>query len=86
MKQLKREKWHDEAEKLLLWCIEQAEKETEYDTLPPWYDKHLGIIYRKEGRYDDEIEVLQRYINRAAKPKRELRDRLQRAQELANEN
>ncbi|WP_160132962.1 hypothetical protein [Halococcus salsus] len=84
VKQLKREKRHDEAEKLLLWCIEQAEKETEYETLPPWYYKHLGIVYRKEERYDDEVKILQRYINRTANPKKELRERLQRAQELAN--
>ena len=83
VKQLKREKRHDEAEKLLLWCIKQAEQEDEVGDPPPWYYKHLGIVYRKEERYNDEIEIIERYLDRAANPRKDLKDRLQRAQELA---
>lgn len=82
VKQLKREERHDEAEKLLLWCIEQAEQEDEFDDPPPWYYKHLAIVYRKEKRYEDEVKVIERYLNEATKPQKDLQKRLKKAQEL----
>lgn len=60
VKQLKREKRHEEAEKILLWCINQAENERRP---PPWYFNQLAIIYRKDNRYDDEVALIKRYSN-----------------------
>lgn len=86
VKQLKREQRHDEAESLLWWCIESAEKqaiERGYNTVPPWYYKHLAIVYRKEGQHTDEVAVLQRYIEKGGR-KDELIDRLETARKLAS--
>lgn len=85
VKGLKREGRHDEAESLLWWCIESAERQAReqgYDTVPPWYYEHLAIVYRKEGRYDDEVAVLERYHGNGG-GKDELLARLDRARELA---
>lgn len=85
IKQLKREQSHDEAESLLLWCIEQTEQE-EFDDPAPWYYKHLAIVYRKENRYDDEVQIIKRYLNNAPSPRDDLQKRLDRAEELAGNN
>lgn len=85
VKRLKRERRHDEAESLLRWCIESAERQAReqgYETVPPWYYEHLAIVYRKSGRYDDEVAVLERYVERGGE-KSELLDRLDRARDLA---
>ncbi|WP_337653096.1 restriction endonuclease [Halomontanus rarus] len=85
IKQLKREGKHDTAEVLLHWCIDQAEveaKENGYSEPPRWYYKHLAIIYRKDGRYDDEQAILERYIEvcneLGGQPHEEIVDRLDR--------
>jgi hypothetical protein len=67
IKELKREKRHDEAEELLLWCIEFAEKRAElYDAVPPGrYYKDLAIVRRKEDDYEGEVEILERYLDAA---------------------
>lgn len=82
IKQLKREQRHDEAESLLLWCIGQTEQD-EFDDPAPWYYKHLAIVYRKEDRYEDEVQILERYLSNAASPREDLQKRLHRAKELA---
>lgn len=82
VKQLKRERRHDEAEALLRWCITQAEADDEFADPPPWYYKHLAIVYRKDDRYDDEVRILERYHSEAASPREDLETRLQRAKEL----
>lgn len=85
VKRLKREGRRDEAESLLRWCIESAERQAReqgYDTVPPWYYEHLSIVYREDGRYDDEVTVLERYVENGGR-KDELLDRLDRAYELA---
>ncbi|MEM4780177.1 MAG: restriction endonuclease [Halalkalicoccus sp.] len=85
VEKLKREGRHDEAEALLWWCIEAAERQAHeqgYETVPPWYYEHLAIVYRKDGRYEDEVGVLERYVERGGKKER-LLDRLDRARELA---
>ncbi|MDG5820273.1 hypothetical protein [Natronococcus sp. A-GB7] len=33
-----------------------------YDKPPHSYYRHLAITYRKDLRYDDEIELLERYL------------------------
>jgi len=44
---------------------------------------NIAIVYRKENRYDDEIQVIERYLNNASSPREDLQKRLHRAKELA---
>ncbi|MDG5762118.1 restriction endonuclease [Natronococcus sp. A-GB1] len=95
IKQLKRERAHTEAENLLLWCIDfvEAEAKQKQDqrygspAIAPAYYRHLGIIYRKDDRHRDEVEILNRYVtacrNIGTAPQDDMVDRLDRAQELA---
>lgn len=85
VKQLKRERRHDEVEELLLWCIEYAEAETAsngWESPPPGYYRHLAIVYRKDDRNDDEVAILERYVSNGG-DKEGMLDRLERARELA---
>lgn len=93
IKQLKSEKRHREVIDLLQWCIEFTEAEAEADgpvsDVPaPAYYRHLSIVLRKEDRYDDEVAVLEQYVNwfedRDQEPRNELVERLERARELAS--
>lgn len=93
IKQLKREKRHDEVIDLLEWCIDYTEAEAEADgpvaSAPaPAYYRHLGIVLRKEGRFDDEVALLERYIDwfeeHGGEPREGLVDRLERARELSD--
>jgi hypothetical protein len=95
IKQLKREHRHEEAQDLLLWCIDfteiQARREYELDghtVVAPWYYKHLAIVYRKDDRFGDEVGILERYVETmndlGGTPKDELVNRLERARELAS--
>lgn len=97
VKQLKREKAHEEVEDLLLWCIDFAEVEAEWERtqgygfgIPPAYYRHLAIVYRKDDRYLDEISILRRYMNfcetMGEYPKENMIDRIERARELAERN
>ena len=65
VKQLKLEKRHDEAIDLLLKLANATEAESraagEGHGVAPWYYEQLAIIYRKEGRHADEVNVLERY-------------------------
>jgi hypothetical protein len=68
IKRLKREEKHDEVEDILIWCIgfveavsSQSVSQTGTKNPPKAYYEHLAIVYRKEERYDDEVEILQRY-------------------------
>ncbi|MFC6943077.1 hypothetical protein ACFQE8_24475 [Salinirubellus sp. GCM10025818] len=83
IKQMKRERRHDEAEELLKWCITQAEEDEEFADPPPWYYKHLAIVYRKDDRYEDEVRILERYLSKSASPREDLETRLQHAEEFA---
>lgn len=94
VKDLKRQKEHAEAEDLLLWCIDyvEAEAEAEYEctgeaAVSRAYYRHLAIIYRKDDRHDDEVDVLKRYLDTVDRvdesPHDELVDRFDRARELA---
>jgi hypothetical protein len=91
VKQLKRERRHDPVEDLLLWCIEFAETEARdpsvvSDVPPPAWYRHLGIVYRKDDRYADEVALLERYLQACQQlsgdPDEDLVDRLDRAREL----
>ncbi|WP_435552732.1 hypothetical protein [Natrinema sp. CGMCC1.2065] len=89
VKQLKREKRHDEVEDLLLWCIDYAEAEAEEEGFggpPRAYYRHLAIVYRKDDRYEDEVEILERYASSTFDPHEKMLDRLERARELAGDS
>jgi hypothetical protein len=67
VKQLKREKKHQEAIDLLLMLIVAVEREAKVDKshggdgfCAPWYYEQLAIIYRKEKQYNKEVAVLER--------------------------
>jgi hypothetical protein len=83
IKQLKRDRDHEAAEELLMWCIEQTESER--GEVASWYYRHLGIVYRKDNRYDDEVKILERYTDAAKNPDADMLDRLGRACELASQ-
>ena len=91
IKQLKREKRHQEAIELLLKVVDATESESKVSGLgvAPGYYEDLAIIYRKEKRFSDEVAILERY---EAQPKapgalpKVLAERLVKARELASEN
>ncbi|NUC71722.1 restriction endonuclease [Haloterrigena sp. SYSU A558-1] len=92
VKQFKRDRNHDAAEELLLWCIDQAEMEARekgYSAPPRWYYKHLGIVYRRDDRYADERDILERYVDMCnelgGEPREEIVGRLERSRELAQQ-
>lgn len=67
VRELKREKKHQEAIDLLLKLIDAVEREAkvyksygEDGFCAPWYYEQLAIIYRKEKRYSEEVEILER--------------------------
>lgn len=91
IKQLKREERHDEVIDLLEWCIDYTEAEAEANGSvasepAPAYYRHLGIVLRKENRYEDEVAVLECYVSwfddYEGTPDEDLVDRLERAREL----
>ncbi|WP_070988903.1 hypothetical protein [Halofilum ochraceum] len=89
VKQLKRERRHEEAIELLMNLVRATESESKTAGqgwgVAPWYYEQLAIIYRKEKRIADEIEILERY---EAQPKApgagpsKLKERLERARRL----
>jgi len=67
VRELKREKKHQEAIDLLLKLIDAVEREAKLDKsyggdgfCAPGYYKQLAIIYRKEKRYSEEVAILER--------------------------
>jgi len=90
VKQLKREKKHDEAIKLLLRLVDATESESKVAGpgwgVAPWYYEQLAILYRKEKRFDDEVEILERYESQSKAPgagPSKLVERLEKARELS---
>ncbi|CAN5650030.1 hypothetical protein BH23CHL2_BH23CHL2_25780 [soil metagenome] len=88
IKQLKRDRKHDEALDLLNRIIDviELESETTGRPAPPWYYEQAAIIHRKEQDYPAEIAVLQRYEamrKRNGSPPDALTERLVSAQSLA---
>jgi len=64
IKELKRANSTDMLERLLLGLIDAVEadsKVTDY-VLAPYYTEQLAILYRKQGEYLKEINILSRYI------------------------
>lgn len=84
IERLKRDGRHESVEELCLWCIERAEREAQeenWSEVPPAYYRHLAIVYRKDERYRDEVDVLRRYVE-AGGTDQSMQDRLERAREL----
>lgn len=58
----------DDVEDLLLWCIAFTEAEARSETHPEtepvaeYYDQ-LATVYRSDDRYEDELELLERYAD-----------------------
>ena len=62
VKSLKKQGKNCEAIELLSKCIDSMEANvTELGGVAPWYYEQLAIIYRKEKRHNDELEILERY-------------------------
>jgi hypothetical protein len=89
VKQLKAENRYDEAIELLLKLVEQTEEEAREHGrgmgVAPWYYEQLAIIYRKEKRYSEEVQILERYENQPQAPgasPEKLAERLVKARQL----
>jgi tetratricopeptide (TPR) repeat protein len=91
VRELKREKKHQEAIDLLLRLIDAVECEAKVNKshggdgfCAPWYYEQVAIIYRKEKRYSEEIAIVERlqeqnnYLHESAVK------RLKKAKELQN--
>ena len=65
VERLKAENKVEEAIKLLLRLIGETEAEAQAHGVDwgvaPWYYQQLAILYRKEKRYHDEVQILERY-------------------------
>lgn len=72
VKQLKAEDRNDEAIELLLRLVNETEKEAKAHGkewgVAPWYYEQLAVIYRKEKRYNDEVQILERYEGQPKAP------------------
>jgi tetratricopeptide (TPR) repeat protein len=89
VKQLIEEKNYPEAIELLLKLVNQTEKEAKKKGLgvAPWYYEQLAVIYRKEKRYNEEVEILERFEKQPKSPgslPKVLAERLIKARELLN--
>ena len=87
VKELKRKGRLAEAEKLLSKLVDAAERQFKIDGygLPPWYYGELAIIYRRLGQFDDEVDILERYLKRGGNPSN-VEQRLQKARQLARDS
>lgn len=70
VKQLIREKQHNEAIELLLRLIDEVEEEAKREGhgVAPWYYDQLANIYKKEKRTADEIKILERFEKQPKAP------------------
>ena len=93
IKQLKRKRKHEKAINLLLEIVNAVEREARMAEklkgvdwfIAPGYYEDLAIIYRKEKRYDEEVEILKRYCNQTKAPRArvtKLEQRLTKAKAL----
>ena len=84
VKALKRDSRLDEATNILLAeCNRQEADAVKHGWgVAPWYYEQLAIIYRKMGRFSDEVEILERYARQPKAPgaaPSKLAERLERA-------
>lgn len=91
---LKKQKEHSKAIELLLKLVHEVEKEAKIQSkrlgynwgVAPWYYEQLAIIYRKEKRFNDEVAILERYMQQegvAGDGGSKMEQRLIKAKELA---
>jgi hypothetical protein len=84
--EMKREKNYDEALTLALACVEAEEAGHRVNAkLPPApaYYEQAAIIFRKQKRYADEVEIIERYLELAKKrAHQKMKDRLPKAKAL----
>ena len=90
VKQLRGENRNEEAKQLLLKLIDDVEKESKKKSwgVAPWYYEQLAIIYRKDKRYDEEVQILERYFEQDQAPGSgpdKLSNRLKKAKQLRDE-
>jgi tetratricopeptide (TPR) repeat protein len=88
VKALKRENKLQEAEELLLNLIEAVEEEAAKEkewTLAPWYYEQLGVVYRKQKRYEDEVKILRRFLAHPGGKSQSVKSRLEKAQKLLDQ-
>ena len=91
VEQLKSAKKHDEAIGLLLELVAAEEQEAEVSRrgVGGYSYRQLAIIYRKEKRFDKEVEILERYAKQHQAPgvaQRDLAERLVKAKELRDKH
>lgn len=89
VKQLKRENKLVEAEKILLkvCASDEASNAKHYEFVAPWFYEQLAIIYRKQQRFTDEVEILELYYRQLKQPEDatvEMECRLKKASLLAS--
>ncbi|NDK91082.1 hypothetical protein GYA93_16050 [Gordonia desulfuricans] len=87
VKQLKRAQHNGEALRLVLECVDAAERDARFHgySPAPWYTEQAAILYRKAGDVGAEIAILERYL-RACRPDQidtDMAERLVKAQALA---
>ena len=81
---LKREDRLEDAEGLLLEECDRQEQESQTTRLgvAAWYYEQLAVIYARQGRYAEELAILERYDRQTKEPgtgSRRLQARLERA-------
>lgn len=70
VKRFRRDKKNDEAIGLLLRLVDATEADSIANGcgVAPWYYEQLAICYRKLGRLDDEILILERFSQQRHAP------------------
>lgn len=68
LKRLKQENKLGEAEDFLLGLITATEEEADKYGVSPWCYESLAILYRKQKRFLDEVELLRRYAKQKKAP------------------
>jgi hypothetical protein len=84
VRELKREKRHDEALELLYECIGAAERDARGREPAPWYTENAAIIHRQRGEHDAEVAVLEHWIAATPPARRygRISERLEKARAL----
>ncbi len=64
------QKEFDEVESLLRKLIEVIEQESHVTDcgVAPWYYEKLAVLYRKQKRVEDEIDILEHFANQKHAP------------------
>jgi hypothetical protein len=86
VRELKRLGRWDEAVDLLGVLVDGAEEKAREQKrgVPPWYYEQLAVIYRRQGKGDEEIEILERFARQKqaeGEKSRKLLSRLARLKE-----